>query len=545
MDMRTARLRAMETLRLSRRLPSGEHSGAGPLVRLRVPMRLLGAGVVVALSAMFAITASAGAASAGSAWHFRTEPNLDPPKLDILHSGKIGSGHGLMFLDPLADSNSSHPEVGHAGALIDDLHGNPVWFHPAPGHDVDLDFHEDTVGGKPVLAYWEGQVSTTQAPGEVAGGPLPGSKWVILNQQYHQIATLPGQDGWQPDLHELIGGPGDDVIYTVERARAANLTAFGGPANGEFEDNGVQEVDLATGQVVYTWDMAAHVRLAQSIEPPPPATSTGNVWDPFHLNSIQLQPDGSLLLSARDTWSIYDVNPTAPTGLPNWTLDAKPKATDSTFTFGPGAAFSWQHDARLQSNGQLTMFDDHCCLLGRNAKGVLPTARGLILNLDMTAHTATVAESYSHTPGLVVPTQGSMQILPGNQAFIGWGQQPLISDYSTSGQLLWEASLPTSDSSYRALIQSWTGSPTTKPAIAVHRSGKKANVYVSWNGANQVTRWRLYYGTSKHHLKKLGTVSHHGFETVIHLGHVTTGYVQIRALSSKGHTLGRTSIKHV
>ncbi len=490
---------------------------------------------------VLALPASAGAVSAGSAWHFRTASSLQPPKLAIDHSGQVGNGHGLLFLDPISDPSTGKPQVGQSGALIDDLHGNPVWFQPATGKNIVYDFHADTVDGKPVLVYWEGRISAGTSDGGIPDGlPLPGAKFVILNQQYHQIATLPGQDGWEPDLHELIGGPGDDVIYAVTRTVHANLTALGGPANGEFADNGVQEVDLATGQVVYTWDMADHVRLSQSAVKP---SSTG-VFDPFHLNSIQLQPDGSLLLSARNTWSIYDVNPTA-TGVPTWTLDAKPNATDSTFTLGPNVAFEWQHDAELQSDGQLTMFDDHCCILGSAITGPLPTARGLILNLDMTAHTATVAESYSHTPGLVVPTQGSMQILPGNQAFVGWGQQPLISDYSTSGQLMWEASLPASDSSYRALIQSWTGSPTTKPAIAVHRSGKKANVYVSWNGANQVTRWRLYYGTSKHHLKKLGTVSHHGFETVIHLGHVTTGYVQIRALSSKGHTLGRTSIKRI
>ena len=45
----------------------------------------------------------------------------------------------------------------------------------------------------------------------------------------------------------------------------------------------------------------------------------------------------------RDTWSAYMVD--IDSGKIEWTLGGN----RSSFKFGPGAAFQWQHDVRLQS----------------------------------------------------------------------------------------------------------------------------------------------------------------------------------------------------
>ena len=66
--------------------------------------------------------------------------------------------------------------------------------------------------------------------------------------------------------------------------------------------------------------MAAHVPLGDSLVPAP--TTPGSPWDAYHVNSIDVSPDGSqILLSGRSTWGIYDIS--HKTGQVLWELGGK------------------------------------------------------------------------------------------------------------------------------------------------------------------------------------------------------------------------------
>jgi predicted lipoprotein with Yx(FWY)xxD motif len=286
--------------------------------------------------------------------------------------------------------------------------------------------------------------------------------------------------------------------------------------------------------------MADHVPLGQSFDPPP----AKGTWDPFHINSIELGPGGDLLVSARETWSIYDIRHDAG-GAVNWILDSKPAATDSTFSFGTGADFSWQHDARFRPNGEISLFDDHCCDLSVKSTTPPPTARGLVLKLDNTARTATMVHSYSRSPGLVVATQGNMQNLSNGNEFIGWGQAPVISEYSAAGRLVYEAQLPAADESYRTYRLPWSGLPSSKPAVKLIRHGARSTIYVSWNGATQVARWAVLAGATKGKLTLVKRVAKTGFETTIHVKLGQRRYLQIQALGATVQALASSAIKRV
>jgi Arylsulfotransferase (ASST) len=501
-------------------------------MHLRIALALVGASLAALLPA-------AAQAATGTAWHYETQPHLQPPRLTVAthHSGL---GSGLIFTAPFKNAGVASPEVGQPGALIMDTAGNPVWFQPAPGGDDDMDVQPQTYQGKPVITFWQGGVAVDNATNKAGlpqGAPEPGAHFEILNQQYRVIKTIRAQDGWTADLHEFLITPQDDAIYLVSRTVKADLTPEGGSAKGSYEDSGIQEVDLSTGKVIYTWDMAQHVPFTESAETIP---STG-VWDPYHANSLFVDSDGSLLVSARNTWSVYDVSPTAAGTTINWTLDGKAGATDSTYALGSGAAFSWQHDAQLLPNGDLSLFDDHCCALTQKLTKPLPSARGEVLDLNAQTRTATVVHSYYHSPALLVPTQGSMQTLTNGDVFLDWGQQPVFSAYTAAGKLIYDAAFPAADSTYRAYLEPWVGLPPTRPAIKVVTKGANATVYVSWNGATQVTQWELLAGTGSH-LKALGRVTKAGFETAIQIHNAGTVNFQIKALSSKGTTLGSSTV---
>ena len=82
----------------------------------------------------------------------------------------------------------------------------------------------------------------------------------------------------------------------------------------------IQEENLRTHKIIFTWDMGKHVPLSDSVIPAP--TNPGQPWDVFHMNSIDVSPDGSqLLVSTRNTWGIYDIS--HKTGQILWELGGK------------------------------------------------------------------------------------------------------------------------------------------------------------------------------------------------------------------------------
>jgi predicted lipoprotein with Yx(FWY)xxD motif len=494
-------------------------------------------GLLASAVAVGAIAALPGPASASlTAWQFQTAPNLHPTGVQVL-TGNRGLAAGDVFLAPFKDFAVNSPQVGQSGALILDNQGNPVWFRPASGTDTVFDFKVQTYQGKPVLTWWQGPIQLP--PATPAGVPVAGQgAFYIADQHYRVIAKVTGQAGWTGDFHDLAITPQGTAVFPVVKDVTTDLSAFpNGSATGRYEDNGIQEVNLKTGKLVgTTWDMAAHVSLGDAKVGIPPASVAPNfVWDPFHINSVDVDTSGHILFSARDTWAIYNVD--RASGNLTWTLGGK----SSTFTLGPNASFSWQHDAHFLPNNEISLFDDSCCNLAVMPLQPVRPARGLVLKLDTTAKTATVAASFTHDPGLTVPSQGSMQTLSNGNVLIGWGQSPLYSEYNHSGKLLYDVQLPPADESYRVRREVWTGKPLTKPSVLVRRTGRKATLFVSWNGATDVTRWKVLAGRGAKHLKVVKIAKRNGFETTIRFTSSAARF-EVKALNARGKLLGTSRL---
>jgi outer membrane protein assembly factor BamB len=108
----------------------------------------------------------------------------------------------------------------------------------------------------------------------------------------------------------------------------ANLSALGGPKYGAVWDGIAQEVDIETGEVIFEWHSLEHVGIEESyIEPP---SDPRDSYDYFHINSIDVDHDGNLLVSARNTWSVYKLE--RKSGEVLWRLGGK----NSDFEMGPG-----------------------------------------------------------------------------------------------------------------------------------------------------------------------------------------------------------------
>jgi EmrB/QacA subfamily drug resistance transporter len=500
--------------------PDGAQAGAARRFALAIGAAIV---VFVALTAAFAGSHGApiGRYTTKGAYSFVTEPSLHPPEI----RGKVGRSSGgalapgYIFAANFYNLNEP-PIVGQSGPLILDRDLQPVWFEPAPEKLAAANLSLQTYEGKPALSWWQGVVTNT--------GATESGEDVVVNQHYQTVARLKARNGWVLTLHELVID-GDDAWVTANKNIPINLSKYGGAYNGALIDSAVQEYDLKTGRLLRNWDALDHVPLSESRASLP---TNGFPWDAYHVNSIDVR-SGKFLVSLRDTWSAYLVD--AASGKIEWTLGGN----RSSFKFGRQAAFEWQHDVKLQSPTTVSLFDDHCCQLTGGGTSVAATgpSRGVVLELNQQAHTASLRAQYGEKGRFESEYMGATQPLANGDAFVGWGSEPYFSEYSPSGKLLFEAQLPGPDLTYRAMLERWVGLPLSPPVGAARRTGGATTVYASWNGATEVASWRVLAASSGGRLTAVVSAAKSGFETAVAVSENAKSF-ELQALGRDGRVLG-------
>jgi EmrB/QacA subfamily drug resistance transporter len=500
-----------------------------------VAARRLAPAIAVVLAGFLAVTiafagshaAPIGAYTTRGAYSFLTAPSLHPPAIRSAHRAPPRQlAQGYIFTTNFYDLNEP-PIVGQSGPLILDSNLQPVWFQPVPERVAAVNLSLQTYQGKPALAWWQGRVTNT--------GATETGEYVVVNQHYQTVARLKATDGWVLTLHELAIS-GEDAWVTANKNIPIDLSRYGGAYNGALVDSAVQEYNLKTGKLLRNWDALDHIPLSEAQASLP---TNGFPWDAYHVNAIDLTGAGTFLVSMRNTWGAYLVD--IDTGRIEWTLGGK----RSSFMFGPEAAFQWQHDVRLNGS-TVTMFDDHCCQLTGGGTSVPATgsSRGLVLQLDQSTHTATLAAQYRGDGKFESEYMGDAQALANGNTFVGWGSEPYFSEYSRSGKPLLEGALPGPDLTYRATVGQWVGEPLAPPEGAALRTNGKTTVYASWNGATWVVSWRVLAGPDAARLTAVRTAGKSGFETAIG---VPQGYesFKIQALAASGRVIGASRLFHV
>jgi arylsulfotransferase ASST len=448
--------------------------------------------------------------------HFVSRPDLTPPDVTITRHGPAGTSTAgdppYFLLTPSAGR-------GTPGLMMLDRAGGLVWFSPSRSQGTErLDLKVQSYQGKPVLTWWEGQVLAGYGKGHV----------VIADSSYRPIATVNAGHGLAADLHEIVITPQDTALITIYKPVTANLSRVGGPAKGVVLAGVVQEIDIASGRVLFEWSSIDHVPVTDTV-----ASFTGGTakvpFDYFHINSISIAPDGTLLVSARNTSTVYKI--ARPSGKVIWRLGGR----RSSFRMGPGTTFWFQHQALPQGANTVSLFDDG------GAPPKEPQSRGLLINLDTRTMRATLRRSYIHpTPRLLAGFEGSMQVLAGGRVLVGWGNTPYFSEFTANGTLILDGHYPGGDQTYRVLSAAWTGEPTDQPAVAV-RAGSAGSsvVYASWNGATRVASWTVLAGNSPNRLARAGSKGPHGFETAITVNN-RGPYFAVTANDASGQPLGQS-----
>ena len=360
-----------------------------------------------------------------------------------------GTQPGFVFAAPFKGP-------GQYGPLILDNAGEPVWCKPIE-HPTAMDFRVQRYRGQDVLTWWQGKVE----------GGYGGGTGLIFDREYQRVARVKA-------------GSRGTALVAIYNSVEADLSGVGGPVDGNAVEGVIQEIDIHSGRVLFEWHSLDHVPLDQSYRIYP--TDPGH-FDYFHLNSIAVDADGHLLVSARHTSTVYKVD--RRSGEIMWRLGGK----KSNFAMGPGASFNFQHDARRHIDGTITLFDNGA--FGAAEGEVVSFSRPLRLRVDPTAMTASVVDVYQPV-SRDSRCDGGPQQLSGGGVFVGCGTAGSFTEFTLDRTVAFDASFADQGLSYRVFRYPWVGDPTVPPDVVTTRASQdKTTIRVSWNGATKVARWRV------------------------------------------------------
>jgi hypothetical protein len=441
--------------------------------------------------------------------HYSSAPTLTPSTVTVTTPAKPGAAPGDFFLAP-------YQGTGSAGPMIVDPHGQLVWFHSLPAGDSATNFQVQSYEDKPVLTWWQGKI---------LGVGFGQGEDLVYNSAYQKIAEVRAGNGYYADLHEVRLTPQGTAWIDVFDPIHTNLTSVKGSSDGILTDSVIQEIDIKTGLVMWEWHALGHVAITDSFNPLP---NNGRPWDYVHMNSVDPGTSGDVLLSGRNTWTLYDVD--IHTGGFNWRLGA---GKHSDFRLGSGVKFYWQHDAEFQPGGLISVFDN----------GSDPPkekqSRGLLLAPNLSAHTVRLVKQFTNpTHTLLAESQGNMQGLPGGDWLLGYGRLPNFTEFDPSGHVLFDATLGRNVQNFRTYLSPWSAHPATTPSLAVQSRGAGAvTVAASWNGATEVASWQVLAGASPTSLAPAVSAPKHGFQTSIAVA-PTPAYLAVQALNAAGAVIG-------
>ena len=308
-----------------------------------------------------------------------------------------------------------------------------------------------------------------------------------------------------------------------------------------------QEVDIATGELIFEWRASLHYPINSTFEELKGRGKTqASAFNFFHINSVHKDSRGDYLISARHTHTVSTIDHV--TGEVLWNLGG----TLNGFTdLSHGAAmdFSWQHDARWHNDTIITLFDN----AASSNENATVQSRAMILELNIPNRQVALRAAYYHPQELKAVLQGNMQILEGSgNTFMGWGHSAAYTEFDTNNRtVLCDVHFGASAYftfgrvvSYRAYKGSWIGRPLTSPAAKIVHDN---NVYISWNGATEVVSWQLEAGDACSPdlttFESVGQFEKQGFEMKVGIPEDAQGpYFHLLALDWQGTVLGYTDI---
>jgi hypothetical protein len=255
-----------------------------------------------------------------------------------------------------------------------------------------------------------------------------------------KLLRLVSTKGSIVDGHEYRELPNGNVLLDTYVPETADLRRFGGPKRAAIASAEVQEVDPA-GKVVWHWNSRGHIALREtgrwwrSVLSNPRRRLHREIFDPFHINSIEPRGDGEVVISTRHTDAVYGID--RSTGEIEWKLGGTPTGKSLQVTGDPATKLlGGQHDARIDRRGRLTIFD--------NGKDRPRRPRVVFYRLDLGQGKAVYRGQLNDPEVERSHCCGSARELSDGGWLVSWGDNPLVTGFDREGRIAFRLHLPAS-----------------------------------------------------------------------------------------------------
>jgi hypothetical protein len=386
--------------------------------------------------------------------------------------------------------------------VIFDNNGSPIWYRRMPDERRDMKVQHN--GVLTLLARDNGQY------------------FYGMNTNYQTIATYRTVNGYSVDEHELqVLADGTYFLIGLHN-ETVDLSRYlsGGNPNASVTEDCIQQF-TPDGDLIFQWRAWDHLDVASQQY----VVSATNPGDFPHMNAIDVDTDGNILLSSRNTSEVTKIN--RDTGEIIWRLGGS--HNQFTFVNDPLNGPRNQHSIRSVGTNRYILFD--------NGNGHSPQeSRAVEYLLDPTNLTATITWQYPATPtnSLFSYYMGNVQRLPNGNTLINWalGNLPKLTEVRPDGTKAFEMNWVAGFEAYRVWRCPWQGA-AVQPYLIVEPYPDNVTLIFNQFGDTNVAYYQIYGGPTSQSTNLLAT-SGVTLKRLTGLTNGVTYYFHVTAVNKQG-----------
>ncbi|MBN2007901.1 aryl-sulfate sulfotransferase [candidate division KSB1 bacterium] len=352
--------------------------------------------------------------------------------------------------------------------VIFNNNGEPIWYLRTP--DRRRDFKVQKNGLLTML---------------VRQGFSFGQGFLGLNENYEMVASYYAANGYNTDEHECQVLADGHYLLIGQRDEPVDMSQYvtGGNPNATVSSTVIQEF-TPEGDLIFLWRAWDYFDIRD--------LQLDNLRGAYmrfpHMNAIDIDDDGNILLSSRHLSEVTKIN--RHTGDIIWRLGGA--HNQFTFVDDPLNGFTSQHDIRSHGNNRYTLFDNG------NFHNP-PVSRAVEYQLDSLNMTATLVWQFRDTPDKYTSWMGNVQRLPNGNTLIDWADAslPKLTEVRSNGEKAFEMDFVESANCYRLYRFPWHGK-ALQPTVYAELQYDNVTLIFNQFGDPDVAYYNIYGGRSIH-----------------------------------------------
>jgi hypothetical protein len=423
----------------------------------------------------------------------------DFPHVNITQSNNPSSDY--IFLNNWGPPNYN---------IIFDTSGAPVWYWKTPDRRRDFKLQDN---GWLTMLVRDGY-----------GGS--GDGYIALDKNYEYIKSFRTTNGYSTDEHELQVLPDSSYFLIGRRESVVDMSQYvtGGQSFATVRETCIQEF-TADDQLIFIWRAWDHFDIRDlELE-----SLTSNYIRFPHMNAIDIDTDGNILLSSRHLSEISKIN--RQSGDFIWRLCGVPESPNNEFIFenDPLSGFRNQHSIRALGNNHYTIFDNgnlHSPAVSRAVEYAIDTVLNKATLVWEFQNDQSNAQSYY---------MGNTQRLANGNTHINWAvgnTMPIASEITPNGEKAFEMWFTGGDHSYRTFRFPWNGMRLT-PYLLLESQFDNLTLIFNKFGDDNVEYYKIYGDTRSQATTLLDT----SVQTMKKLSNLENGkryYFRVTAVDTNG-----------